>query len=453
MWSPRAGFRYDVLDRHRLILRGGIGIFTGHVPYVWLSNSFSNTGIQQLAYDTNRDKSNLSNIKLYLNPNDFNKNLPASQTGSLSFNSQKINVFKKDFKYAQQLRADMAVDFTDPWGIKWSVEGIYAKTLNDMVIKKLNIEETGKTWADTYGLSFDSRPMFQTMNGIADIYLLDNVSKGYSYNIAVKADKKFDFGLDLSASYTYSMSKTINNGVSSAADSNWAGNYTHGKPNTPELAYSSYNMPHEVILSAYQHIKWNKQMEGTFDNQTTIGLIYIGRSGAPYNFFVYGDVNGDGGDNDLMFIPTDAQIDEMLAKGLFKADKSYTAAQQADNFKAWLAKEDYLKDHRGEYFERNGANEDFEHRLDLHLDHKFGMKIGKDIRYIQLGFDIINFTNMLNKKWGATMSQMGPNNYYPLTFDSKSGQYQFLHAGNYDVRAYSDYYSRWRMQFSAKLTF
>ena len=451
MWSPRVGFRYNPFNDNKLVVRGGIGIFTGRVPYVWLSNSFSNTGVQQLSYDSNSDKGNLANIKMYLNEADFHKNLPVGKDGSPAFQTQTINVFDKNFKFSQQLRADLAVDIIDPLDIRWTLEGIYSKTLNDIVIKKLNIEETGKTWGETYGASFDNRPMFQTMKNTANIYLLDNVSKGYSYNLSVKAEKSFDFGLDLSASYTYSKSKTINNGSSSVAASNWQYNYTYTNPNAPELSNSAFNMPHAVMLSAYQHIKWNKNIEGTFDNQTTIGLIYAGNSGAPFSVFVNGDVNGDGGNNDLMFIPTDAQIDEMLANGLFKADKKYTAAEQADNFKAWLAGEEYLKEHRGEYFERNGANEKWENRLDLHIDHKFGMRIGKDIRYIQIGLDIINFTNMLNKKWGATLSQGGYNYYSPLTYSK--GQYQFLQKANYDMRSYNNYYSRWRMQLSAKLIF
>ena len=77
--------------------------------------------------------------------------------------------------------------------------------------------------------------------------------------------------------------------------------------------------------------------------------------------------------------------------------------------------------------------------------------MGKDIRYLQIGFDIINFTNMLNKEWGATMSQGGYNYYSPLTISKD--KYQFTQPGTYDMRSYSDYYSRWRMQLSAKLTF
>ena len=54
MWSPRVGFRWDINNDRRFILRGGIGIFTGRIPFVWISNNFSNTGIQLSTYSTSR---------------------------------------------------------------------------------------------------------------------------------------------------------------------------------------------------------------------------------------------------------------------------------------------------------------------------------------------------------------------------------------------------------------
>lgn len=451
MLSPRAGFRYDVLGNKNLIVRGGVGVFTGNVPYVWLSNSFSNTGVQQLSYNNTK---NLKDIQFILDPNQVYRNLPTNSSGAPTFAAQTVNVFNKDFKFSQQLRADLAFDINGPLGIKWTLEGIYSKTLNDIIVKKLNIEETGQTYGQARGLSFDSRPMFSTMSGTANIYMLDNVSEGYSYNVSLKAEKSFDFGLDLMASYTYGISKNVSNGSATVAASNWQYNYTHSHPNKPELANSNFNIPHQLFVSAYQHINWNSKPGRVFDNQTTIGLVYAGNSGSPYSLFYNGDLNGDGGFNDLMFIPTDKQIDEMLAAGLFLGTDAYPAETQAANMKSWLAKEDYLKDHRGEYFDRNAANEKWENRLDLHIDHKFGFKVGKDIRYLQLGLDILNFTNMLNKKWGATLSQNGYTYYYPVTING--GKFQFLRGADFDMHSTTDYdayYSRWRMQVSARLIF
>ena len=445
MFSPRLGFRYDILGNNNLILRGGVGVFTGRIPYVWLSNNFSNNGIAQLSYDSNSDKDNLGNIKFILNPSKVGENLPVGADGAPAFQAQTINVFKKDFRFSQQLRADLAVDIIGPWGIKWTLEGIYSKTLNDIMVKKLSIEETGKTWSEQYGVKIgDNRPMFSTMRKTATVYMLENVSEGYSYSASIRAEKNFNFGLDLMASYTYGKSMTINNGTASTAASNWQYNYTHRNPNKPELAKSNFNVPHQVTVSAFQHIKWNKRVGRTFDNVTTIGLIYTGNSGSPYSVFVNGDVNGDGGYNDLMYIHTDAEIDALVAAKLFDA-------KQAATYKEWLANQKYLSKHRGEFFDRNADNEEWENRLDLHFDHKFGFKIGKEIRYLQIGLDVLNFTNMLNKKWGATNSQGGYNYYSPLTF--KRGKYSFQSSADYDMRSWSDIYSRWRMQLTAKLTF
>ena len=450
MWSPRLGFRWDTKGDHSLIVRGGIGVFTGRVPYVWLSNNFSNTGIQQMSYNTTKT-SGITPVY------DVNKAItadPSLNPTTPAQNAQTINVFNKDFKFSQQLRLDVAADYKDPFvGINWTLEGIYSKTINDMVVKNYDVTATGETFANKYGVSIgDNRPMFETSTiPYSGIYVLDNVSKGYSYNISLKAEKSFNFGLDVMASYTYGKSKTINNGSSSVAASNWTYNYTHGNPNEPELANSNFNVPHQVMVSLYEHFKWNKDIKDTYNNVTTIGLIYTGNSGSPFNVYINGDVNGDNGYNDLMYIPTDGEIDAMLAAGMFNATSAYSAEQQASNLKQWLANEYYLQDHRGEYYDRNAANEKWENRLDMHIDHKFGFKWGSQIKYFQIGFDVINFTNLLNKNWGATLSQSGYNYYSPLAFSK--GKYQFLHDADYDIRSYSDYYSRWRMQLTAKFIF
>ncbi len=452
MWSPRLGFRWNAFSDNALIVRGGIGIFTGRVPYVWLSNNFSNTGIQQMSYNTTKT----ANITPIYDANNAILADPTLNPTEPAQAQQTINVFNKDFKFSQQLRVDLAADYTDPFvGINWTIEGIYSKTINDLIVKNYDVTSTGETFANKYNVAIgDNRPMFETSTvPYSGIYVLDNVSKGYSYNVAIKAEKSFKFGLDVMASYTYGKSKTVNNGSSSVAASNWTYNYTHGDPNNPELANSNFNVPHQLMVSLYEHFKWNKDIKDTYNNVTTIGLIYSGNSGSPFNVYVNGDVNGDNGYNDLMYIPTDSEIDAMLAAGMFNPTSAYTAEQQASNLKEWLANEYYLQDHRGEFYERNAANEKWENRLDLHIDHKFGFKWGSTIKYFQVGFDIINFTNLLNKSWGATLTQPGSiyNYYSPLSFSK--GKYQFLHDANYDMRSYADYYSRWRMQLTAKFIF
>ena len=437
MFSPRVGFRWDINSDSKLILRGGLGIFTGRIPFVWLSNNFSNTGVQLSNYNTY----SCDDLELILDPNGQSANAEKLTASG----SQTINVFDDDFKFSQNLRANLALDF-ELGGIKWTAEAIYSKTLNDIFYQNLQYELSGSTLGGTYSsLSFDTRPMLSMVDGSSSysgIYALSNTSEGYTYNLSLKGEKRFDFGLEVMASYTFTKSKSLNSGTSSVAQSNWAYNYIHDDPNNPSLENSAFNVPHMIRAQVFYTKQWKKAHQST-----TFGLIYTGSTGAPYSIYYNGDINGDSSSgNDLIFIPTDTQVDQME----FKATSAYTADEQRANLKAWLASEDYVKDHRGEYFERYAANEAFEHHFDLHVAHKIGFNIAKKVRFLEISLDIVNVGNMLNKSWGRTSA--APGYYSPITY-SGSGVFQFLHSADYKIHDYSDYYSRWRGQLGLKLSF
>ena len=455
MWSPRVGFRWNIEKEHNMILRGGAGIFTGRIPFVWLSNNFTNTGIQTSVYNVygssglkegKQDTGKLSGVSLVVDPYKQSEN-----TDKLGTSNQAINVFDKDFKFTQNLRLDLALDFTLA-GIDFTLEGVFSKNLNDIYYKDLTRTEAGKTLGETYeSLSFDNRPMFAKITSTEDanlkkftnVYMLDNTSRGYSYNLSVSAVKRFDFGLDLAASYTYSRSKSVNCGTSSVAQSNYNYNYTYQNPNSPELGFTAFNVPHQIKASAFYHKDYAEHWN------TTVGLIYTGTSGSPYSLYYYGDLNQDGSNgNDLMFIPTDEQIDKMQ----FKANKNYTADEQKENFREWIANDGYMSKHRGEYFKRYADNLPFESHFDFHLAQTYKFKVGAQVHSVELSFDVLNVGNMFNKKWGRYTSTGTAKYYSPVTY-SGNGQFQFLHPGNYEMRSYDDYYSRWRGQLGLKYTF
>ena len=455
MWSPRVGFRWNIEKEHNMILRGGAGIFTGRIPFVWLSNNFTNTGIQTSVYNVygstglkegKQNTGKLSDVSLIVDPYKQSEN-----TDKLGTSNQAINVFDKDFKFTQNLRLDLALDFTLA-GIDFTLEGVFSKNLNDIYYKDLTRTEAGKTLGETYeSLSFDNRPMFAKITSTEDanlkkftnVHMLDNTSKGYSYNLSLSAVKHFDFGLDLAASYTYSRSKSVNCGTSSVAQSNYNYNYTYQNPNSPELGFTAFNVPHQIKASAFYHKDYAEHWN------TTVGLIYTGTSGSPYSLYYYGDLNQDGSNgNDLMFIPTDEQIDKMQ----FKANKNYTADEQKENFREWIANDGYMSKHRGEYFKRYADNLPFESHFDFHLAQTYKFKVGAQVHSVELSFDVLNVGNMFNKKWGRYTSTGTAKYYSPVTY-SGNGQFQFLHPGNYEMRSYDDYYSRWRGQLGLKYTF
>ena len=202
-------------------------------------------------------------------------------------------------------------------------------------------------------------------------------------------------------------------------------------------------MPHQIKASAFYHKDYAEHWN------TTVGLIYTGTSGSPYSLYYYGDLNQDGSNgNDLMFIPTDEQIDKMK----FKAHQNYTAEEQKENFREWIANDGDMSKHRGEYFKRYADNLPFESHFDFHLAQTYKFKVGAQVHSVELSFDVLNVGNMFNKKWGRYTSTGTAKYYSPVTY-SGNGQFQFLHPGNYEMRSYDDYYSRWRGQLGLKYTF
>ena len=461
MFSPRVGFRWDINNDHRYILRGGVGIFTGRIPFVWVSNNFSGTGLQLSSYDSNYMKSeDKKGLRLWLNPNDQGKN---EQYMAAKSGSEDVAVCSKNFKFAQNLRMNLGFDF-EALGINWTAEAIYSKTLNDIIYKNLAEEQTGETFGQKYGYEWDNRPMYQsnvTGTPIAGVYALCNTSKGYTVNLSLKAEKHFNFGLDLMASYTWTKAMAVAGGGSFVAKSAWTYQYTYRDCNDLELANSAYNVPHRIQASAYYHINYGHNKAW----QTTVGLIYQGKSGSPYTYYFYGDVNGDGSrGNDLMYIPTDAQIDKMrfeetgysrntFTNRMFGADyqgKTLTQDMQREMLKKWISEDSYLSKHRGEYYERYADNLAFEHHFDVHFAQKYSFKVGGQTNSIELSFDILNVGNLLNKDWGHTYGDGFASYYSPIDY---RGDGLFRFTGGYAYKSYSDYYSRWRGQVGLKYTF
>ena len=435
MWSPRVGFRWDINNDRRFILRGGIGIFTGRIPFVWISNNFSNTGVQLSTYNTY----STNDLTLLLDPNQQSQNEAKLKASG----SQTVNVYDKDFKFAQNLRLNLGFDF-QVLGINWTAEAIYSKTLNDILYKNLAYEMTGDTYGNTYGYAWDNRPMFTrvtTGTDFTNVYALCNTSKGYTVNLSLKAEKHFDFGLDLMAAYTFGHAYSVNDGTSSVAYSNWKYNYSVDT-NSPELSYSLFDRPHKVtaVVSYTTPVYLNGL-------QTNITLSYTGGSGQRYSYTMNetADFNGDGQKgNSVMYIPTSAEIGQM----------DWASAGDAAKFEQFIRADKYLSSHRGQWSERYAGTSPFEHHFDLHIaqDFYYDKKHGRKLQFI---VDFLNISNLFNREWGLYYSgayNLQILNVTGVTSDA-SGNITPTYKFSPDELYLSDFYSRWRCQLGFRLTF
>ncbi|WP_245842373.1 TonB-dependent receptor [Pontibacter ummariensis] len=376
LWAPRFGFNYTPTDERNFQIRGGTGIFTGRVPFVWLSNQFINTGTILGTLDRRNPAGFVEDVNQLIDP-----------TIPQTF---EINVIGDDFKLPQVWRSNLAFDYTLPYDVYLTVEGIYSKTLNDVVYRDLNLVEPEGRLAGA-----DNRFVYPRNRRInpdyTNIVLLDNTDEGYRYSVTGQLRKDFVNGLQTKVAYTYGVSKDVNSGTSSTALSNYEFNQIVNNPNDPALSYSRYDIRHRIIATTGYLFEWGE------DNFSTgITLFYQGQSGLPFTYLYNGDLNREGNfANDLIYIPRDrSEIN------LIDDEDLGTAEEQWEALDAFIEADDYLSERRGEYAERYGARMPWTHQFDIRILQNFYIRTEENLHTFQLTFDIFNVGNLINKDWG-----------------------------------------------------
>ena len=328
---------------------------------------------------------------------------------------------------------------------------LFSKTLNDLFVQDIAYELAGANFTAVPGNSASNAPIYKKVTSYSDVVYMTNTNKGYTYSLTAQIVKSFYWGLSLNAVYTFGHSYNVFDGSSSVAYSNWKYNYARNT-NAPELAISGFDVPHRIMASANYNKSYGKNNRWS----THASLIYEGRSGQPYSLtYLYKksldpmvgggySINGDGfNGNDLIYIPTQADMDKMN----WKSDKDKA------NFEEFIMSDKRMRESRGHYSERNQFCMPFESQFDLSLSQDFCYDVQRGSK-ITLMWTVMNFANLLNKDWGKYYSNT--NSYSPLAVSSidvdDSGvvtpTFSYSATGKY----LDDYYSRWRMQLGIRVT-
>ena len=431
--SPRVGLRWRIAesDESSTLLRGGVGIFSGRIPFVWISNCFSNSGVTQIGYTLMGQ----STPKFDEEP---------TGTEGVSSNPM-LNIVAKDFRYPQMARATLAIEQKYK-GWHFTVEGIFSKSINDLLITNLTAQDKGgKLYAVNASLAncnntttlYDSS--LSTTN--SSVYLLSNTSKGYGYSVSASVSKSFRFGLDLFAAYTFSHSYSVMDGVSAQALNTWGKSYSKDS-NNQSLSYSLFDVPHKITASLSYSKRYGKVLG------TTISLLYQGYSGMRYSLTYAGkeDVNNDTRkSNTTIYIPTERELAAME----FVSEKDRVA------FGDYIAATPTLNRSRGKFLARNAMQTPFEHHLDLHIAQDFYFS-KESSRKVQISLDVINLGSLISKDWGAsyftTNYCISPVEIVSVMTDAsgnRTPKYRFV--GGSVSR--NDLLSRWRMQVGVRVVF
>jgi hypothetical protein len=436
MLSPRVGFNWDQKGDRSMIVRGGTGIFTGRVPFVWVGNVISNPGANQ----------NLTPAA--------GAPLRPTRKESVLQQSFDLNAMDPDFKWPQTWTVDVAAERDLPWRMRGVLEVLYAKDLNAVFMRNADLVAPIRTLADgrPYYGGFGANE--RNNAGAGDgIYVIDNTDQGSSLNVSVQMRRPWGEG-SVGVGYNYLNARNTLKSTEIASVL-WQNQPVQGNPNRPELSFSEFGQRHRLIGDATWVRRWSDRYRTSVGAFLEIaeGNRFSGAGGNRYSFLYAGDVNGDGsGGNDLIYIPRTQSEITFDPRTLPTAA---TPAQQWTEFDAFITQDGYLSEHRGEIAERFGLVNPWYTSLDVRVLQDVAIQRTGKAHTFQVSLDIMNMPNLLNSGWGVR-KVASPTATSPLTlvrFDG-AGEPVFNFTG--PAKTFiddPDLLSRWRAQIGVRYFF
>ena len=382
LFSPRVGFNWNAAGDRNTQVRGGTGIFTGRVPFVWVGNVISNPGA---------------------NPNLFPAGPRSATTGDSTTLAQSfdLNAMVPDFKWPQVWTTDLAIDQQLGRGFLGTLEVIYGKDINNVFVRNADLVAPVRTLPD-------GRPYFGgaganelNPDGGAGIYVIDNTSEGHNFNVTAQLRKTFEFGLSASVGLQLhrgqeqpqvhrDRERALAEPAGAGRSQQAGAQLLRVRPAAPDRGQRHVR---QAVVGAVPHLHRSLRRGGR-------GQPLRGRGRQPLlvHLFRRRERRRPGG-NDLIYIPRD-QSEIILVDCPSDCGANVTPQQQWDALNAFIEQDKYLSQHRGEIAERFGAVNPWYSNVDLRIlqDIAFGEATRHNF---QLSFDMLNVGNLISSDWGV----------------------------------------------------
>lgn len=379
LFSPRVGFNYDVTGDRSTIIRGGTGLFSGRIPFVWLSNQVNGSGVVRGGFGYEGQQ--VIDNGIVFNP-DVTAYNPANPAETLS---NELNLTDENFKLPQVWRTNIAIDQKLPGGIDATVEFFYNRDVSTPIAYNPVLRGPDATFsgADTRG--YWNSTNYSNDANFRNVFYLTNASEKADYvSATVQLSKQFNNGFYAMAAYTKSRARDLDAAGGSQAISLWTATVQSDR-NNPELSYAGFDQPNRLIANlAYQR------------GGTQIGVFYDAGNAGRFSYTYSGNF-GDAS-NRLMYVPNRAS--ELNFQSFTLNGQTITAEMQQQILDAYIDQDEYLSSIRGQVSERNGGVAPWVHRFDLRILQDINFT-KTDRNKIQLTMDFLNIGNMFNSNWGV----------------------------------------------------
>lgn len=393
--SPRMGFNFQTQEtRYRTQVRGGWGVFTGRMPFSWLSDTYRHNGLHTSMLSCAGDAAPA------LDPA---APAPRACTDGEDLDAageHRVFGFDPGFEYPRELKVSISIDQEVPGGVVASLEGIFAQTFGRPILKEMNLSLPNITdEEDYYERAFGERLRFgdAVRSGYRPVRRVDGYSQVLSmesdgntsaaYTLTIDVEKEFGDRLRLQGSYSWAHSNDRQSLVFPNQALSFASSPVGLHPNQPSLARAAMDRPWKAVGSARLRLPpgWGG---------SEFSLVYTGQAGIPYSYVYGGDINGDGYSGPG--IPLDASNDLLFVPDHPAAEFASPSVVSRTLFARLVAMEPCLEAATGGIMRRHACRAPDTHRLNLHVAQPFqvrGLRVAATA-------DVLNVLNLLNHDWG-----------------------------------------------------
>jgi hypothetical protein len=379
--QPRFGFNYAYSDN--MEIRGGVGLYSGGAPNVWISNAYSNDGVTNIG----TREFQIPDFTGNLFTTDFNGDgqpifdVPQAlfdEVQNTTGGDGQVNATDTDFDVPREWKYSLGVTYISDEEYVFTADYLYADKKDAAKITDLALQGSGSTFAD-------GRPVneqrFPDRRGGND-FLLTNVDgdSGSSSVFSVGVNKEYDNGADFTASYAYTDATDVNPMTSAVAYSNYIG-VAVADPLNPSVATTNYETRHRFTLQL------GYATEFVDGYKTRFNLFGTASSGQPYSLTY---------DNARLFNDSNSYRSLVYIPEVNDAAVVYGPEFDLGAFNQFIDDNGLA---RGEISERNAYNAAWWTKFDIRVQQEIP-GFSKEHRASAF-FVIKNLGNLLNDDWGT----------------------------------------------------
>lgn len=438
---PRFSFRWDAADE--LVVRGGIGRFSGGQPSVWAGNAYGNNGLSMVDTGTvtatsggsitQAMRDSLTNVDINTVPDAFLDYVSLGAESEINFNDPNFEI-PSDWRY--QIATDYRFDLGNlVQNILWTTEYTYVQPENSAFWKNVN---SGTVFHTTT----DGRELYEDAGKPA--LMLTNADKeGRSHIVTTLLQKRWESGVSVNTSYTYQDITSASVGSASTANGNYGNNIAVNR-NETLIGTSPYATEHRFVINLSYETEffdgYSTTFSSFFERKSGKALSYLANIGSAAQT-AFGYDGGSGGMLAYIPHPDDAQY-------TFRAGTKDSFYQTIESMG--------LSDYIGGYVPKGAFNSPWVTTWDISVRQQIpGFLEGHKG---ELYFTVDNFLNLLDKSKGQVNdTQYGTMNLYQITaVNATTGQMTinpYTPRGGNNWERFNNTESTWRLKLGVKYRF